>query len=108
MYHTLHCVNSVRKALSPLLYPGAERPSDYLANNTVVSEQDHLEHCMDLIRQSIQCAGDFSPSPFYSKGGVPVFVGKGAEHTCRKTSAIRNWINKRRVEIPLAGHVHAS
>ncbi|KAE9379511.1 hypothetical protein N431DRAFT_478511, partial [Stipitochalara longipes BDJ] len=55
MLHTLHCVNEVRKAID----------SDYykVEGNPVIHRM-HLDHCLDYIRQSVQCFGDLTPMTF--------------------------------------------
>ncbi|GAB1316887.1 hypothetical protein MFIFM68171_07097 [Madurella fahalii] len=52
MFHTLHCVNAVRKAL---------RRDHYLV--TSIHGPDHTVHCLELLRQSIQCYGSTTLIP---------------------------------------------
>lgn len=101
MYHSLHCINSLRIALSPVLYPGAELPHNYLENATVLSEVGHLEHCLDRIRQVVMCYGDLTPSPFYTSEGFDVAVGVAGQHMCRKMEPIRAWMDQRQKRYPL-------
>ena len=57
--------------------------------------QVHLHHCLDQVVQSVVCHADLSPVPMYGWKGVPVFLGVGQTHTCRKWESIREWMDAR-------------
>ncbi|KAG0645189.1 Oxidase ustYa [Hyphodiscus hymeniophilus] len=61
-----------------------------------VTMSDHIEHCIDSIRQTLMCASDITPMPFawYTEWQVnfPVF---DTLHTCRDFDAIRDWALER-------------
>lgn len=53
---------------------------------------DHLEHCLDALRQGVMCASDITPMPWTwveadheAKGVADV------AHTCRNFEDIRDW-----------------
>lgn len=102
MFHSLHCLNAVRKEVSKTLYtemakledahPGEGPYRKFLPEGW---KQAHLEHCMDRIRQSLQCQGDLTPSPQYLYDGFPIALGRSGEHTCRKWQPIREWMDER-------------
>ncbi|KAF5019107.1 hypothetical protein F66182_8876 [Fusarium sp. NRRL 66182] len=51
VFHTLHCINKVRKSYY----------SDYYHDpNPIADQQAHFDHCIDLLRQVIMCHGDVS------------------------------------------------
>jgi hypothetical protein len=48
-----------------------------------------LAHCLDHVRQIIECSGDLSPVPLYLRKdiivqGKPLYIATGAKHTCRR------------------------
>lgn len=56
----------------------------------------HLDHCLDRLRQTIQCQGDLSPSPLYHFNNDNVGLGVTRTHTCRKWEPIREWMDIRK------------
>ncbi|KAI0396798.1 hypothetical protein F5Y17DRAFT_417836 [Xylariaceae sp. FL0594] len=75
--HTLHCLNHIRKALYgpeyyPIIRPEAE------------DHWPHLNHCVDIIRQSLECVADITPLPLTFNADAGIY---GADvqrmHTCR-------------------------
>lgn len=94
--HSLHCLNTLRKALSPEYYGGGQ----HFAHTRLSL---HLEHCFEQVRQSIQCAGDLTPvvlRPLGEDSQITV-VGTPMAHTCRSWDALRTWYTQR-------GSVHGS
>lgn len=88
--HSLHCLNTLRKALAP----------DYYAEHNYFRLQlqpIHIEHCIEQLRQSIQCAGDLTPVPIrpLGEGRELKLVGTPMTHTCRDWSSFRNWYTLR-------------
>ena len=67
MFHQLHCVEKMRKAL--------DTPDDPIATIT------HLQHCMNYIRQMILCGSDTTLEPVGSEG-------VGVTHTCRDWNVV--------------------
>ncbi|KAF3022018.1 hypothetical protein E8E14_012277 [Neopestalotiopsis sp. 37M] len=89
VYHSLHCIDLVRKAIDfRYYYPTGQVPYFY---------RPHVDHCVDYLRQAIQCQGDLTPLTYAQvepKGNiVPVF---GTPHTCRNFSKIHEWAMQRR------------
>ncbi|KAJ6551767.1 hypothetical protein B0H19DRAFT_1264401 [Mycena capillaripes] len=79
VFHNLHCLNMIRKGLH----------SDYYAD---AMEIDHLDHCIDWIRQALMCAGDTSVVVWQwdPKQNKTTFQGDVA-HTCRNFDKLRDW-----------------
>lgn len=95
VYHSLHCVNLVRQALDV----------DYYHRNGEGSRiyRIHTDHCLDYLRQSIQCAGDLTPLYYqyseHRRRGFPVW---GSKHTCRNFGKIQHWaLSKHRDQVEL-------
>ncbi|KAJ3737768.1 hypothetical protein DFJ43DRAFT_23524 [Lentinula guzmanii] len=57
VFHTLHCLNTIRKALHPEYYNFTASELDRL-----LFREKHMDHCIDAIRQSLMCSGDVTPS----------------------------------------------
>jgi hypothetical protein len=59
-------------------------------------DTSELDHCLDYLRQAVQCAGNLTPLTYqYSESRgrrYPVF---GAQHTCRDFGKIHEWAMQR-------------
>ncbi|OAQ65412.1 hypothetical protein VFPPC_06509 [Pochonia chlamydosporia 170] len=82
VYHSLHCVNLVRRALRPEEYPYPE-PTAF--------RNLHVNHCLDYIRQALECAGDITPLRYRWSDSLPGLVVEDSVHTCRNFSKLREW-----------------
>ncbi|KAK6592618.1 hypothetical protein H4I96_11849 [Botrytis cinerea] len=81
--HTLHCVNKVRMALDPEYYPRKESHRIH---------RMHVDHCIDYLRQTVQCHGDLTPMVFsWSDDAGRVVADWKEPHTCRNFHSIRSW-----------------
>jgi len=56
-----------------------------------------IEHCVDQIRQSIQCHGDLTPLLLrgYGEGDNSLLIGSPQTHTCRNWDSLRSWYTER-------------
>ncbi|KAL1617122.1 hypothetical protein SLS56_011125 [Neofusicoccum ribis] len=77
MFHQLHCLNFLRFAYWPERI--TEMPPDEVGY--------HRDHCLDYIRQAIQCNGDVTFEPLTEAG----INGMGAIHRCRNFDKIFTW-----------------
>ncbi|KAF2158524.1 hypothetical protein M409DRAFT_71591 [Zasmidium cellare ATCC 36951] len=93
--HSLHCLNEIRIALTEKVYGQAANASHHRVHWPLGGEVAHIEHCMDRLMQTVMCHGDLSPSPLYFWYGLPIALGRGSSHTCRKWQPIRDWIDER-------------
>jgi len=64
--HSLHCINAIRKALYPEYYSVHDKHPLAEALQSI-----HIDHCLDQLRQTIQCAGDLTPVPLRPYGEEP-------------------------------------
>ncbi|KAH8897419.1 hypothetical protein GQ53DRAFT_838034 [Thozetella sp. PMI_491] len=96
VFHQLHCLNDLRKALYPDRYPGKW---PYNANGTVNYNSItfmHWDHCIDALRQSLMCHGDISPLPFHINHINDNLVAElVTRHTCRDFGKIQQWARDR-------------
>jgi hypothetical protein len=83
VFHTLHCVNKIRK----MYY------SDYYHDpNPLADQQEHFDHCIDLLRQVIMCHGDVSLHTYswIDELRVP-WPSMQTEHQCRNWDTLMEW-----------------
>ncbi|CAG8951652.1 hypothetical protein HYFRA_00005452 [Hymenoscyphus fraxineus] len=87
--HSLHCLNAIRMSQDIDHYRAKGLPEEWW-------ERIHIDHCINHLRQYVQCHGDLTPTPMIaasrnaSKQGwvTPDF---DTVHTCRDFTAIRDW-----------------
>uniref|UniRef100_A0A0W0FDA5 Tat pathway signal sequence n=1 Tax=Moniliophthora roreri TaxID=221103 RepID=A0A0W0FDA5_MONRR len=92
VYHQLHCLNLIRKAFH----------SDYYhklhAGHVVhprLSEEEHITHCIEHLRQSIICASDVSTIVWHWNSEKNMTIGRsGVPHTCKNFDKISEWANQ--------------
>ncbi|KAH8705449.1 hypothetical protein BGW36DRAFT_353856 [Talaromyces proteolyticus] len=84
-YHQLHCLHVVRDSI-------------YYLNGTLSEWHgeggflwDHVLHCVEAIRQALQCSLDPTLIPLENSWpGIP----NGQMHICRNSEALRKWTAK--------------
>lgn len=83
VFHSLHCVNKVRKSYY----------SDYYHDpNPIEDQQDHFDHCVDLLRQVIMCHGDISLHTYQWKDDYRwPWPTMQTEHQCRNWDKLMEW-----------------
>ncbi|KAJ5958813.1 uncharacterized protein N7479_005963 [Penicillium vulpinum] len=84
MFHTLHCLGNLRKALHPEYYGSAEKDANYHL---------HQDHCIEQLRQYVMCSGDMTPIPtkYYPALGRN-YVESDRPHTCRNFAKLQHWM----------------
>ncbi|KAI3329924.1 hypothetical protein F4824DRAFT_492582 [Ustulina deusta] len=89
VYHSLHCLNRLRQAIYPDYYTRIfDRP-----NNP--SRVDHIGHCINHIRQSLQCHADLTPME-WKLDGLKLILKTDTPHTCRNFDRIHAWATSHR------------
>ena len=85
VFHQLHCLNKIRKALS----------SDYYGADALM----HVSHCMEHLRQAVMCNVDIS-TVFWTWSEVKkkALADARVTHTCRDFGAVKEWAEGRRIE----------
>lgn len=61
---------------------------------------DHLSHCIDSVRQSVQCSADITPMPgrYHTLPERPLIeYWLHSTHICRDFDKIKEWAEKRKV-----------
>lgn len=83
VFHTLHCVNKIRKSYY----------SDYYHDpNPLADQQEHFDHCVDLLRQVVMCHGDISLHTYEWKDDYRwPWPTMQTEHQCRNWDKLMVW-----------------
>ncbi|KAJ7233621.1 hypothetical protein C8J57DRAFT_1090377 [Mycena rebaudengoi] len=92
VFHNLHCLNMLRMTLYPSIYN-----FDALLDTT--DTISHLSHCIDSVRQAVQCAADISPmiGRYNTKNTDARLVYHGAsDHWCSDFEKVKEWANERK------------
>jgi hypothetical protein len=62
----------------------------------------HIDHCLDLLRQALECHADPALEPYVGADGVTPLrhgsSGWGVKHFCRNYDALLQWGNEHDVE----------
>jgi hypothetical protein len=97
--HSLHCLNSVRKKLYQYMYQMPRTEDNETVSSTDPNDWEHvhMDHCLDQLRQSIQCHGDLTPVLLYWWDGYGTALAQGQTHTCRNWENIREWVDRRNI-----------
>ena len=61
-----------------------------------------IDHCVDQIRESLQCSADLTPIPTRWYPGAGGFVVTDRVHTCRNFDKVQEWATKRFLHKPAA------
>lgn len=91
--HSLHCLNYIRKELDAEYY----RSHDHYTYMSADGRDPHIDHCIEHLRQTIQCGIDLTPVPLVSFGtpGDIQVIGQPQVHTCRNWDVFRAWWTER-------------
>ncbi|KAL0071714.1 hypothetical protein AAF712_000636, partial [Marasmius tenuissimus] len=82
VFHQLHCLNQMRKAMYPEHYP----------NTPEGIHTPHMRHCISSIRQSLMCSADISPIVWqWSEKSHAAKERSDVVHTCRNFDKIKEW-----------------
>ncbi|KAH7323546.1 hypothetical protein BKA65DRAFT_462530 [Rhexocercosporidium sp. MPI-PUGE-AT-0058] len=97
VFHNLHCLDLVRRALNPEHY---DINTDFTKQLEPQYRLVHVYHCIDQLRQAIQCQSDLTPVPLFSVEGPQkkFFATHSVSHTCRDFEAVKSWTAERNKE----------
>jgi len=92
VFHQLHCLNMIRKALHPERYG----PIPLGTMDDRYPPFDHVDHCVNSIRESLMCAADISANTFVYDEYLGTDVPRlDVWHTCRDFGKIQVWARER-------------
>ncbi|KAF8993370.1 hypothetical protein BDQ17DRAFT_1312361 [Cyathus striatus] len=87
VFHQLHCLNLVRRALNKDHYP-----------NDVHLTEEHISHCVDSVRQSLMCNADISVNVWQWSDEVKGVVGYSTQaHSCKNFNKLLDWARDHRL-----------
>ncbi|PKY07907.1 hypothetical protein P168DRAFT_286080 [Aspergillus campestris IBT 28561] len=106
VFHQLHCLNHIRLKLWAYHDNSAIPTSSaaFNASQTGSSQEkesgnlgiEHLDHCVDSIRQSLMCSSDISTVVWaWDESRQMTLPLANVTHTCRDFEAIRQWAGMR-------------
>ncbi|KAI0432185.1 hypothetical protein F5Y09DRAFT_166537 [Xylaria sp. FL1042] len=98
VFHELHCLKMVRWNMNLTRY------GHWFGVRDHEELHEHIDHCMDVIRQSIMCRADMSPMTFdwTLKSRVPE-ANFDTDHECINWNKVEAWLEERRVDIYAPG-----
>ncbi|KAI1192611.1 hypothetical protein F5X97DRAFT_340080 [Nemania serpens] len=93
--HSLHCLNFMRQSIyGENFYPDVINPPPGTA-----SFWPHVEHCVETVRQVLECNADMTPLPMrWDEGAGMLLVDFERDHTCRNYDALLTWAENRYAE----------
>ncbi|KAI1163312.1 hypothetical protein F5B18DRAFT_325107 [Nemania serpens] len=90
--HSLHCLNYLRKVAYDKWYPTIRTEN----KPTVPDFFTHVDHCVEILRETLQCQGDLTPVPHRWVPGKQMFIADTSlPHTCRDWDSIMKWQGER-------------
>ncbi|KAF2501409.1 hypothetical protein BU16DRAFT_451673 [Lophium mytilinum] len=94
VFHQMHCLNIIRKKVWGVV------PDTYVEEKML--ELEHVDHCVDSIRQSLMCSGDVTPLPWKwgkneTDGTDLLHPEAHVVHTCRDWTSLIQWAKDRKV-----------
>ncbi|KAL5513654.1 hypothetical protein ACEPAH_4053 [Sanghuangporus vaninii] len=94
VFHQLHCLNTLRMALSPDYY----RRKNLSKLELSFLEPPHARHCLDAIRQSLMCNADIATYVWQWDAEDNMVKPTGnVVHTCRDFERIVDWAKGHRI-----------
>lgn len=109
VFHNLHCLNMVRRQLDKEYYGEMNMKKRNEESSLDAAEKDHLYHCMNHIRQSLQCRPDLSPAAMHvyrDADGSQFFLGNAKSHSCYDWQSIMDWAEARESKLGYTQPVH--
>ncbi|KAJ5050927.1 uncharacterized protein L3040_002794 [Drepanopeziza brunnea f. sp. 'multigermtubi'] len=86
VFHSLHCLNMVRKRVYSELYP------EMLTDNARI----HVDHCIESLRELIMCEGNMTPIPLeWSEKGKRMNPNYSTTHSCRNFNMLKDYAVER-------------
>lgn len=69
---------------------------------------EHIDHCIDTIRQSLMCTVDVTPLPLiWVEEDQSVKEVAAVLHTCRDFDAVKEWVQEHHIQtFDRSQHVH--
>jgi len=107
VFHLLHCVNHLRKVIDSDYYQsqGQHRLRIHMGKAAILRltcttgpDTTSSDHCLDVLRQSVQCHGDLTPIRTGASPTAPTtyYSDSVQVHKCRNFDKVRDWLTRNR------------
>ncbi|KAI5306216.1 hypothetical protein KEM56_001806 [Ascosphaera pollenicola] len=94
VFHQLHCLDMIRKYIHRTHY-------NFDSHNGTVPVIEHIDHCIDVLRQVLTCHADTALITFYfdPTNPKPAEPNFNVMHECKDFNALRTWEKEREVNM---------
>ncbi|RDI87871.1 Cullin-associated NEDD8-dissociated protein 1, C-terminal part [Venturia inaequalis] len=76
-------------------------PDVYSFTQLTISNDSLIDHCLDYLRQYVQCNADLTPMYFENVDHAGLLLKVETKHTCARFDQIQQWVEtKRTTEAP--------
>ena len=99
VFHQLHCLNLLRKALYFNVDYYRHLGQGAFADSELII-RPHVTHCLDMLRQQLMCSADTVVFPYIWVEGLGPVPNFNRKHKCRNFDAIREWAEEKQAGIP--------
>ena len=89
MFHQIHCLDSLRKAILGLTHDHRDMEA---------GELGHTHHCLNYLRQTILCSADVTLEPETPEGSQDVGEGLAVTHVCRDWGKVYDFVRRNEAE----------
>ncbi|KAJ6191703.1 hypothetical protein J3E72DRAFT_175570, partial [Bipolaris maydis] len=89
VFHQLHCLHALAEEFNDMIatiHAGAARGTKIHQDR-----QEHIEHCLAYLKESLVCCGDTAFEGQSSKSELPSTSGFGSYHVCKNFDEIMSW-----------------
>ncbi len=109
VFHDIHCLHNLRRAYFYFLrdewnsthnpYSLFESPEAALVSHGGHRlGMEHVDHCIDGLRQSLMCTGDITPNVFQHSAKTNDMRARATVvHECRSFDKLRQWLDQRAI-----------
>ncbi|TDZ21045.1 Cyclochlorotine biosynthesis protein O [Colletotrichum orbiculare MAFF 240422] len=97
VFHQLHCLNLLWQATHFEYY---HELGDAIGTQKEKALRNHLDHCVDILRQNLQCTSDLGVLTYaWVDGRDDPWPDFSTQHKCRNFEKVVDWGNKRTVPL---------
>jgi hypothetical protein len=100
VFHQMHCLGQLRRFswmfLDAIVQNDTKKQTEISHMFDQMGHKDHMSHCFDYLRQTIQCAGDMAMEWPRTEpdGGHFAVDGWGIPHECKNWDTISTYMDK--------------
>ncbi|MCJ1412198.1 hypothetical protein MMC19_006291 [Ptychographa xylographoides] len=100
VYHSLHCLKRLHRWMNLEYYYGN------LTEPELFRLRGHTEHCLDVLRQNVQCQADITVIPLNWGTKQPLPLGSDiGHHECANWDKLDNWMKDRSINPMKPGYL---